>query len=234
MEKRLGHGDHRVFRGVVGAHPWPGDQPADRCGVDHMSLALGDEVRHEGADSVHYAEQVDAHGPVPDRQRDLPGRAAAGDPRVVADHVRRTEAPDGAAGQVVDRARVAHIGHGGGHLDTVGRQAGRRGRQRWFLDVRHHDPHPVAAQAPAQRQADAAGRAGYHRDLARQIPHDVVPSCLLGRSGSEPATLAGSHSVATSLTCPQPQARVQNAAAGGPGQSNAAAAGPGQLNGDTR
>lgn len=61
----------------------------------------------------------------------------------------RAEPVEGAAGQVVDRGRVAHVGYSGGHLDAVGHQVRRRGRQCRFLDIRHHHSHPVRAQAPA-------------------------------------------------------------------------------------
>ncbi len=68
-----------------------------RGGVDDVPLALRHQPRHEGADAVDHAPQVDAQGPRPVGRGERPHRAgAAAHARVVADHVGRAEVLDGA------------------------------------------------------------------------------------------------------------------------------------------
>lgn len=136
-----------------------------------MAFLLRDEVRYEGPDPMDDAEQIDAHDPLPRRQRELPRRAAPAHARVIADHVDRAEPVEGGTAQVVDRRRIADIGHRSGGLDAVGPEAGGGRDERGFIDVRHHHAHTVGTEAPADGQADPAGRAGDHCNSAREITH---------------------------------------------------------------
>ena len=67
--QRLGDGDDRVLRRVVGPHHRRRGEPGDRPGVDDVALVLLDEPRHERADAVDDAPEVHAEHPLPSRLR---------------------------------------------------------------------------------------------------------------------------------------------------------------------
>ena len=72
-----------------------------------------DHARHEGADAVEDAPEVDAERPREVGRRPLPHEAAGEHARVVAQHVDRAERRERVVGERGDRVVVAHVGDQG-------------------------------------------------------------------------------------------------------------------------
>ena len=91
--------------------PDAAQQPGHRRGVDDVAVVTARQhARHEGAQAVHHAHQVDAHDPVPVGQAGLPGRQQQrrrGHAGVVAQHVHRAELAVGRIGQGLDAGASA-------------------------------------------------------------------------------------------------------------------------------
>ena len=183
LEQALGDADHRVLGREVRARA--ADQPGHGRAVDDVAfVAAGQHARHEGAQPVHHAHQVDLQCPPPVVEAAFPYRLQQRrrrDAGVVAQQVHRAVLGISRVGQRLDAGGAGHVHrHGHGHralrLQWCQRALQRRGR-----DVGQHQLHAGGGEARGQRQADAAGRAGNHGHAALELLHAV------SSSGSLPA-----------------------------------------------
>ena len=173
VPQALGEPGHRVLGDRVDRSA-AGRQAEDRRGVDDVALlAVGEHPRHERADPVDDAHQVDAEDPGPVVLGGGPqGRRPAGHPCVVAQHVDRAEAGLGAGGQRVDRGRVGDVGRDGQNLGAPRHQLVLGRGQRPGLDVGQDD-----ARSPRWR-TDAPGPARSHSPP--RSPRPFAPTIASG------------------------------------------------------
>ena len=115
------------------------EQPRDRGGVHDVTAAGGHEVREEGAGPVHDAPEVDAHRPLPGRQRSQPGLALRRYAGVVAHHVHGAEALHRGRGERLDLFDLADIAahRQHGHAERLERCRG--GGKCVVLDISDHE-----------------------------------------------------------------------------------------------
>ncbi len=155
-----------MFRGEVRREARRDTETGHRRGVDDVADALLLHDRQERTDAVHHSEQVDVDDSMPQFDRVGPRITEAADPRVVERHVDGTELFERVLGERV------HLGLGRGVADhrgdrrTVLGQAGLDVAQLGGVDVGQHDAHPLGDQCLGNREADAAGSAGDHCDIA--------------------------------------------------------------------
>ncbi len=145
---------------------------------DHVALlARLDDRRDERPDPVDDAPHVDGDRPLPVLQVDVPhGRAATtGHAGVQERHVHLAVGGERLVAQVRHRRPLGHVGDDGGRLESLAPQTGDRVVERARLDVGEHDPHPASRHQLGGGPADAARRAGHHRDLAPQVLHACPP-----------------------------------------------------------
>ena len=91
----VGEPEHPVLGHGVGPEATQRHDGRHGAGVDDVAfLFRGQNARHEGADAVDDAPQVDVDDPVPLLERDLPGVAAVDDAGVVHGHVELSEPLD--------------------------------------------------------------------------------------------------------------------------------------------
>jgi hypothetical protein len=138
--------------------------------------ALPEHDRHEGPDTVDDTPEIDSQHPLPVGDRELPGRLACRDARVVADYVDGAERRQRLLSQGFDIAGLRDVRPDGQHLGALRPQLALRSCQRVGLDVRQHDLHPLGREPLHQRPPDPAGGPGDHRDLALEALHTTSPS----------------------------------------------------------
>ena len=176
VREALRERDDGVLRDAV--DPGARDEAGHRGGVHDVAfLALRDHLRHEAADAVDDAHQVDAHHPAPLVERALPRRlagAAAGDAGVVAEDVDGAERIERLARERFHGVRLRDVADDGG--DGSARLLQRVGGfvERLRLDVREHHLHAVRGEPRGHALADAARRSGHDGDAVLELLHRVL------------------------------------------------------------
>src|SRR5580658_6346601 len=108
--KALADPDDSVLGGAVGRQARRPAESGHRRRVDDVPLPLLDHPRHERANAVDDAPEVDPEGPLPVGEWLLPREAAGPDARVVADDVRGAEALVDFAREKLDVLPLRHVG----------------------------------------------------------------------------------------------------------------------------
>jgi hypothetical protein len=75
-------------------------------------------------------------------------------------------------GCAIDAGRIGDVADHAAHLRPELAQALDRARKRLAFDIGEHHLHAGLRESPAEREADAAGPAGYECRLAGEFAHD--------------------------------------------------------------
>ena len=168
----VGEPEHPVLGDGVG--PEAAQRQDGRHGgrVDDMPLFLrGQDARHEGADAVDDAPQVDVDDAVPVLERYLPGVAAVDDAGIVHRDVELPEVLDGRGPDALDGVGISDVGGDGQDLGALAGQSRRVRAQGVLVDVGHDDLHAGGDEAFDDGQPDATGRAGDDGGPSFQLLH---------------------------------------------------------------
>jgi hypothetical protein len=123
--------------------------------------------------------------PVPVLLSCVPGIAATANTSIVEKQV---YAPQGFHGFIPDLAQLSlhrHVSNNGQYLVVrCGLQLGSCLLQYRFFDVRHHHVHTFGNALFGKRLTDTACRTSNHRDLSREVLHEIPPQKALSIAGT--------------------------------------------------
>ena len=165
---RLGELDQRALRRAVARPPRRSDPAELRRDVDDAAAARAEHRRqHRPAHQVG-AGHLHREGPLPGGQRQVEHAAIGIIGRGAVDqNVDRAPGGDRRFGRGQRVGFAADIARDRDPADLVGQRRRRR-------EIHAGDPRACGGECPRDRGTDAAGRAGDHRDLARQRRHDPL------------------------------------------------------------
>jgi beta-glucosidase len=137
----------------------------------------GDHPRHECADAVEDAPEVDAERPLEIADGPVPDEPSREHARVVAEDVDSTVCAEHVVRERADVVGTGDVGHEGRDPIAVSGGLG----QRAHFDIGGNDDRAFGCEGVGQRPPDPAGSAGDDRDAIREVVH---AACWQKRRGA--------------------------------------------------